>query len=127
MAVVYANTLKDTRMTAVITALDSGASSGSPATMEIGNAGFANVLVVINMAFPSFNEATQAIQMQGTPRSGTAGTTGTAALARLKDHVGNIIVSGLSVGTSGSDVNLSSLSITATQVVQINSGSITHG
>ena len=127
MAVVYANSLKDTRMTAVITALDSGASSGSPATMEIGNAGFANVLVVINLAFPSFTEATQAINMASTPRSGTAGTTGTAALARLKDHVGTIIVSGLSVGTSGSDVNLSSLSITATQVVQINSGSITHG
>jgi len=61
------------------------------------------------------------------PRSGTASTTGTAALARLKDHTGTILISGLSVGLSGSDVNLSSLSITATQVVQITSGSIQHG
>jgi len=126
MAVVYANSLKDTRMTAVITALDAGASTGSPATMEIGNAGFANVLVIINLGFPSFTEAAQTITM-AVPRSGTASTTGTAALARLKDHTGTILISGLSVGLSGSDVNLSSLSITATQVVQITSGSIQHG
>ena len=123
MAVIYSNALKDTRMTAVITAID----AGTAGSIEIGTAGMGAVLVSIPLAKPSFSEASQAITLLSTPRSGTASGTNTAAAARIKDSSGNIIVSGLTVGVSGSDINLSSTSITSGQTVSITSGTITHG
>jgi hypothetical protein len=124
MSVTYSNTLKDTRMTSVITALDAGASF---AFLEICTAAYATVLVSITMQKPSFTEASQAITMAGVPKSGTAGQTGTAAAARFKDSNNNVIINNLTVGTSGSDINLNSTSITTGQTVTITSGVITHG
>ena len=57
-------------------------------------------------------------------RSATA--TGTAALAEFRNSSGGVIVSGLTVGSSGTDIIISSTSITSGQTVTVNSGSITH-
>lgn len=124
MSVVYANALKDTRMTAVITALDAQASF---AFLEICTAAYATVLVTITLQKPSFTEAAQAITMAGAPKSGVAANTGTAAIARFKDSLGGVQIQNLSVGTSGSDINLNSTSITSGQTVTITSAVITHG
>jgi hypothetical protein len=124
MAVTYANTLKDTRMTAVITAIDAGA---SPGTLEICTAAYATVLAVVALAKPSFTEASQQITMASTPRSGAASASGTASVARLKDSNNNVIINNLTVGTTGSDINLSSTAVTSGQTVSITSGAITHG
>ena len=123
MAVNYATTLKDTRMNAVITAIDANAAAGY---IEIGTAGMAATLVTITFSKPSFSEAAGVITMLGAPKSGVAGATGTAAAARIKDGGGNIIVSGLTVGTSGSDINLNSTSISSGQTVTLSSATITH-
>jgi|SRR5215831_12864207 len=123
MSVSYANALKDTRMNAVITAIDAQSGSGY---IEIGTAGMAATLVTITFAKPSFTEASQAITMAGAPKSGVASGSGTAAAARIKDSAGTIQVSGLTVGTSGSDINLNSTSITSGQTVTLNSAVITH-
>jgi hypothetical protein len=123
MAVNYATGLKDTRMTAVITAVDNNA---SPATLEIGTAGMATILVVITLSKPSFTEAAGVITMAGVPKSGVASNTGTAALARIKDGGAAIQVSGLTVGTSASDIILNSTAISSGQTVTISSGTITH-
>ena len=46
------------------------------------------------------------------PKSDTsADNTGTAAIARIKDSNGNVVVQGLTVGTSGTDIVISSTSI----------------
>ena len=66
---------------------------------------------------PSFTESGGVITMAGAPKSGVAANTGTAAVARIKDGGGNVIVNNLSVGTSGSDVNLNSTSISTSQTV----------
>jgi hypothetical protein len=124
MTVTYINALKDTRMNAVITAIDAGASFG---TLEICTAAYAAVLAIITLSKPSFTEATQAITMAGVPKSGTASGTGTAAAARFKDSNANVVINNLTVGTSGSDINLNSTSITNGQTVTITSGVITHG
>lgn len=123
MAVTYSNSLKDTRMTAVITALDAGAGA---ATLEICSAAYASVLCIITLNKPSFTMASQQITMNGVPKSGVAGNTGTAALARLKESGGTVIIQGLTVGTSGSDMNLNSTSITSGQTVTLTAGTITH-
>lgn len=124
MAVQYANSLKDTRMTAVITAIDAGAGAG---TLEICTTGYATVLTAITLSKPSFTEASQTITMAGVPKIGTAGATGVAIAARFKDSSGNIIVNGLTVGTSGTDIILNTASVNSGQSVTINSGTITHG
>ena len=123
MAVNYSAGLKTSRMAAVITAIDVNA---SPATIEIATTAFASVLVTITLADPSFTESGGVITMAGAPKSGVAANTGTAAVARIKDGGGNVIVNNLSVGTSGSDINLNSTSITSGQTVTITSGTITH-
>src|SRR5262245_29580972 len=123
MAVNYAASLKSTRMQAVITAVDANA---APATLEIGTAAMAQVLVVITLGDPSFSESGGVITMAGVPKSGVASQSGTAAAARIKDGGGTSIITGLTVGTSGSDINLNSTSITNGQTVTISSGTITH-
>lgn len=123
MAVTYSNTVKDSRMTQVLNAIDGGVAAGY---IEICNAGYANVLATITLADPCGSVASQALTFT-MPRSDTsADFTGTAAIARIKDSAGNICVSGLTVSTSGADINLTSLLITAGDTVTINSGVITH-
>ena len=124
MAVNYIASLKSTRMAAVIAAIDTNA---SPATLEIGTTGMATVLCAITLGKPSFTEAGGVITMTGAPKSGTASASGAAAAARIKDGGGTVIpVSGLTVGTSGSDINLNSVTIANGQTVTISSGTITH-
>jgi hypothetical protein len=125
MSVVYSNALKDTRMTSVITAVDAGGAAG---TMEICTAAYAAVLGTIPLQRPSFTEASQTITVSGVPLSATAAASGTAALARVKDSGGNIVVSGLTVGTSGADMIITpSATVSSGQQLTLASGTITHG
>jgi hypothetical protein len=123
MTVSYAAPLKDTRMNAVVTAIDAQTGAG---TIEIGTAAMAAVLVVITLQKPSFTEAAGVITMAGAPKSGVASAGGTAAAARIKDGAGTIQISGLTVGTSGSDINLNSTTISSGQTVTLSSATITH-
>jgi hypothetical protein len=123
MAVNYASALKSSRMQTDIAAIDGNA---SPATIEIGTAGMASVLAIITLSKPSFTESGGVITMAGVPKSGTASASGTAASARIKDGGGTVIVSGLTVGASGADINLGSTAIATGQNVTLSSGSITH-
>ena len=95
--------------------------------MEICTASYAVVLVILTLAKPSFTEATQTITLAGVPISGTAAATGTAAIARLKDSNGNIIISGLTVGTTASDIIVNSTTINTGDPLIMTSGTITHG
>jgi hypothetical protein len=123
VALNYRASLKTTRMNAVVTDLDNNAAA---ATLEIGTAAFAAVLCSIVLGDPSFTVAADVMTMAGTPRSATAGATGTAAAARYKDGGGTIIISGMTVGTSGSDVNLNSVAIVSGQTITITSATHTH-
>lgn len=111
-------------MAAVIAAVDGGP---GPGTLEICSAAYASVLATITLADPSFVENGGVITMAGTPRSDTsADNTGTAALARIKDSNGNVVVSGLTVDVSTGDIQLNSTAIVAGQAVAITAGTITH-
>jgi hypothetical protein len=124
MAVNYSTTLKSTRMAAVIAAVDAGS---GPGTLEICTASYASVLAIITLADPSFTESGGVITMAGMPRSDTsADNTGTAAIARIKDSNGTVVISGLTVGVGTGDIQLNSVSISAAQTVTITAGTITH-
>ena len=122
MPVNYDPALKDTRMNAVLSAIDSNA---SPGTMEIASAGFSTIICVIPLSKPSFAESGAVLTMLGAPKSAAAIGGGTAVLARIKDGAGAVHINNLSVGVSGADINLSNTTITVGQTVTINGGTIT--
>ncbi len=125
MSVVYRTSLKTTRMQAVRDDIDSGAGAG---TLEIGTAVFAATLVSITLDDPASTVSGDTLTIAGVPKDGVASGTGTAAEARIKEYGGTVIISGLTVGTSGTNIIISpSTTITSGQTVSLTAGTITHG
>jgi hypothetical protein len=125
LSVNYNTALKTTRMNAMVSAVDAGAGVGN---LEIGNAAFALVLAIIPLVKPSFTVAGGVATLAGVPRSDvSADNTGTAALGRIKDSTGTVVVDGLTVGVGTGDIQLNSVALSAGQTVTITSGTITHG
>lgn len=124
MAVTYTNAVKIARMAAVVS------QAGTTAVLEIGTSAMGTVLATISLNNPIAGAATGAgvLTLSGFPKSDTsADASGTAAAARIRTASGGTdIITGLTVGTSGSDINLDSVSITAGQTVTISSAVITH-
>lgn len=124
MAVNYSAAVKTDRMTVVRDAIDGGLGAG---TLEICSAAYAAVLAVLTLADPCGTVSGAVLTFDGMPLATTGDADGTAALARFKDSAGNIIVDGLTVGTSGTNVVLNTTGIEATKPVVITSATITHG
>lgn len=124
MPVVYSTTVKNSRLTVVRDAIDGGSAGG---TLEIGTTGMGTVLAVIPLADPCGSVSSGVLTLTMPQSDTNADATGTAAEARIKDSNGTVIISGLTVGTSGANINLSSVGITAGDTVTINSAAITHG
>ena len=101
---------------------------GSTGVLEIGTTGMATVLATIALDATAGTASGGVLTFSGFPKSdASADATGTAAAARIRTASGGTdIVTGLSVGTSGSDINLNSTSISAGQTVTISSATITH-
>jgi hypothetical protein len=122
MAITYAAGLKTTRMQAVRDAIDAGAAG----KLEIGTAGMAAVLATITLADPASSVSGAVLTLLGVPLEVAASGTGTAAAARIRTSADADVITGLTVGTSGTDIVLDSTSITSGQTVRITSGTITH-
>ena len=125
MAVVYNTTLKNTRMDAVTTAI------GASGKLVIGTSalsGATGVLATITLGSSAFGvSANGVITLSGVPLSATASAGGTAALAEIRTSADATVVSGLTVGTSASDIIVGTTTIASGNTVQVNSGTITHG
>lgn len=120
MAVTYSTTAKNSRMTAIRDLLNSG-------KLEIGTTGMASVLATITLDATSGTVSGGILTLSGFAKTVAATASGTAAAARLRTSANADVVTGLTVGTSGSDINLDSTSITSGQNVTINaSPTITH-
>jgi hypothetical protein len=124
MAVDYRTTLKTTRMNAVLADIDSGAGAGY---IEICSAGYAAVLATITLADPCGTVTTDTLTLTMPQSDVSADNTGTAAVARIKESTGTTIVNNLTVGTSGANINLNSLSITSGGTVTLTAGTLVHG
>lgn len=125
MPVVYPNNVKVARMAAVRDLIDAGSGAGR---LEICSAAYASILATVTLGDPSGTiGGAGVLTLSGFPRSDTsADNSGTAAVARVVDSDGNVVFNGLTVGTSGSDVNLVTTAVVAGQAIQINSAVITH-
>lgn len=139
MAIVYSDTLKTNRLQIMsdrVAGKTAAAATGSATAgqLVIGTSalsGATGVLATIALPTTPFvvsGTGTVIATLQGTPLSVAASATGTAAKAEVRQNNGTTVeVSGLTVGTSGADVNLTSVSITSGQNVTVSSGVITHG
>ncbi|CAB4143993.1 hypothetical protein UFOVP470_8 [uncultured Caudovirales phage] len=132
MAVTYATIVKENRLKNVNDAINSktyvvGSGAGSAGTLVIGTASMATVLATITLQNPAGVASGTAFTISGVPLSSTATGTGTAAAAEFRNNAGTVVVSGLTVGTSGTDITINSASITTGQTVQLTSGVINHG
>lgn len=123
MAVTYSSAVKDARMNVVKDAIDGDVGAGF---IEICTAAYALVLATIALSDPCGSVSAGVLTLT-MPKSDTnADASGTAAIARIKDNSGDVIVSGLTVGTAAADIILTSLAITAGDTVTITSGALTH-
>jgi len=114
--------LRDDIATAILNEIDTGAGT---AMLEIGTAGMASILAQVPFAVPSGTVASGVLTFTMPQTDASANATGTAAEARIVNRNGDTVISGLSVGVSGADVNLATVSISAGVSVTINSASIT--
>lgn len=125
MAVTYSTAVKTARMQAVANAIDAGVGAG---TLEIGTTAMGTVLATFQLVEPcgTVSGATLTLDFDPDISDTSADTTGTAAAAQIKDGSGTAIITGLTVGTSGTDIVLDNTSITAGQTVTLTTGTITH-
>jgi hypothetical protein len=134
MAVNYSGTLKTNRMQLVpdlIAGLTAAASTGtrSAGSLVIGTSslsGATGVLATIPLGTTPATVSGSVMTISGVPLTANASAGGTAALAELRNNAGTTIVSGLTVGTSASDVIVTTVTIVNTQPVTVTSGTITH-
>lgn len=124
MAVTYSTAAKNARLDAVATLIDAGA-AGKLKIRDSGNV----VLATFTLADPCAAAAASGIltfDFDPDISDSSADATGTAANAIITDASDTTVISGLTVGTSGTDIVLDSVSITAGQTVTITTASITH-
>jgi hypothetical protein len=134
MAISYQNNLKTNRLNVVNDTISSktfvaGSGAGSAGRLVIGTSalsGATGVLATIPLQNPAAVVSGSTLTIAGVPLSAIAVATGTAAKAEIRTNAGVTIVSGLTVGVSGTDITISSTSISVGQTVQLNSGVITH-
>jgi hypothetical protein len=135
MSVTYSSTLKTNRMQLVadlIATKTAAASTGSATagSLVIGTSGLSGatgVLATVPLGATPGTVSGAVLTLSGTPLIATASATGTAAKAELRNNAGTAIVTGLTVGTSASDVIVDNTSINSGQTVTVSSGTITHG
>lgn len=127
MAIIYEANVKNARLNIVSQMI------GNTGVLEIGDSSFATVLARVPLDNTAANAAVNGVlTFRNFPRSDTfADGTGIAANARILTAnsglpTSNTIISGLTVGTSASDIVLDSTNITAGQTITINSAVITH-
>jgi len=118
MSVTYSTAVKNARLDAVI------AQIGTTGTIEIGTTGMGSVLATFILNSTAGTSGSGVLTFSGMPKSATA-SAGTAAAARIRTGGTTDIVTGLTVGTSGADINLNSVTFSAGQTVTLTSATIT--
>lgn len=131
MALAFAATTRNGWLDNINTLLNAGA---GPATIRIydgtrpATGGTAtNLLAELTCTDPAAPAASGGVlTFSAITQDSSANATGTATWFRMVDSAGTFVLDG-NVGTSGSDLNLTSTSIVATEAVSISSATITAG
>lgn len=131
MALAYATSLRNSRLDAINTAINAGAGAGllriydgtRPATGGTAT----TLLAELTFTDPASTGASSGtLTMSAITADSSANATGTATWFRVVDSTATFVMDG-NVGTSGSDLNLNSTSISSGQNVAVSSFVITAG
>lgn len=120
MAVTLTTAARNAACNAIVDLCDAGAGAGSLVIRTSGDVEVAT----LTLSDPAFGNAATGVATASAITDDTSATGGTAANFVLQDSDANIVLEG-SVGTSGQDLNLSSVSIGAGDTVSVSSLTVT--
>lgn len=120
MPITYTTAVKTARMNAVVTAI------GTSGKLEIGTAGMASILATIILDATAGTVTNGVLTFSGMPKTVAAAAAGTAAAARIRTSANADVITGLTVGTTGTDVIIDNTNIALNQNVNASSVVITH-
>jgi hypothetical protein len=126
MSIVYNTATINARLAAVVSNIDAGAGNGVIRLTDSGG----SILSTITLAKPSGTAAGGVLTFSGLPLvDPSAAGTGNAALARIEDSTGVVVVSGMTVGVATGDIiitnGIGTTAITAGQSIGLLSAVIT--
>jgi hypothetical protein len=123
MAITLATTLRNNRADQITTF------ASTSAKLRIYTSAYATMLVECVCSASAFAAAASGgVLTLNTISAGTAAASGTAAIARIYKSDGTtMVIEGLTVGVSASNVNLTNLTIATNDTVTITSATITEG
>lgn len=123
MSIIYSTATQNARLQAVVTQIDAGASFGVLKIFDSGNV----LLCTIPLSKPSGTPAGGVLTFV-VPDSATVAAGGTMAAADIEDSNGNVIASGLTVGTTAAfDIIAVTTTISAGNVLNLIQATITAG
>jgi hypothetical protein len=134
MTVSYSATLKSKRMQLVSDLIAGKTAAASTGTATAGKlvigtsalSGATGVLATLALPTTPFTESGGVLTLAGTPLSVSPSAAGTAAKAEFRDNSDAVIVTGLTVGTSASDIIVNTVTVATGVPFQVTSGTITH-
>lgn len=130
MALGISTTVRNNRLTQISNAVDGGPGAATikiyDGTRPATAGSTTTLLVTLTCSDPSFAAASGGTMTLATVTAATAVAAGTATWARVSDSTGTFVFD-CSVGTSGADINLNSVSLSIGQNVSITSGTLTEG
>lgn len=121
MAITLNATLRNARSTAIVT------EAGATAKLTVYTAAYAAVLYTATCA-ATLGTVSGGVLTLNAVGNATATAAGTAAIARLfKTDGTTMVIEGLTVGTSGTNIIITNTTIAVNDVVTTSSGTITEG
>jgi hypothetical protein len=130
LALAYSSTVRNNMLQTIIDGIDGGAGAGllriydgsRPATCGTAT----TLLAELTFSDPCGTKTGGVLTMSAITSDSSANATGTASWYRMVDSTGTCVADG-NVGTSGSDLNLNSTSISSGVTVAVSSMTITEG
>jgi hypothetical protein len=123
MGVIYAAAVRTDRMEVALDAINAGSGAGKLKMYTAGDV----LLSTHTLADPAGSVSGDILTFDFDPDISTTGVAdGTPTKATVTDSDDNVIISGLTVGTTGTNVVLDAATITTGQTVTITAGTITH-
>lgn len=123
MAVIYSQPVINQRLQVAVDFIDGGSGSG---LLKIGTSGMSVILSTVVLAKPCATVGSGVMTFSGLPLvDGSAAASGTPAEGEVTDSDGNVVISGLTVGTAGAEIIISQATIDAGDIVTFLSGTIT--